>query len=144
MTHPNYNPLTHENDFQLLHLSGWVNGKATIRINKNSTIPERLRSSDSVLKLVGMGRTEEDGPISDVLMKTTIDRVVDSSDCQDAYPEYLVNGDLVICATGDDSSKEGRDRYVYDVTYNWTDKKNQTYNVIRHLEVVMVIVVHHF
>ena len=118
MIHPNYNPLTHENDFQLLHLGGWVDDKAIARLNKNSTIPERLQGSGdgddvSVLTLVGMGRTEEDGPISDVLMKTTITRVIDSSDCQDAYPEYLVNGEVVICATGgDDSSSEGRDRYV--------------------------------
>ena len=117
--HPQYNPLTHEYDFQLLRLGGWVSNKMTAPLNNNSTSPDndqRWRGTGgggggAELVLVGMGRTTEDGPISDVLMKTTINRLVDSSDCQDAYPEFLVNGTLVICATGDGSSM-GRDRYV--------------------------------
>jgi hypothetical protein len=113
MKHPKYNVFSQEYDFQVLHLGGWVSDKNVVALNSNSTIPEGSTSNlgSHVLTLIGMGRTDEVGQISDVLQKTTINHVVDPLDCQYSYPEYLVNGELVICMTGEDSS-QGRDRYV--------------------------------
>jgi hypothetical protein len=46
-----------------------------------------------------MGRTEEDGPISNVLRSAMI-YPVESWECQDLYPEFYVNDEVVICAAG--------------------------------------------
>jgi hypothetical protein len=72
----------------------------TLSINSDPTIP----LSGTPLTAIGMGRTSEDGPLSNVLLRTEV-FPVDSTTCQDSYPEFTVNGDVVICAAG-----EGTDR----------------------------------
>ena len=72
-------------------------------LNNDPNIP--VNETD-VLTIIGMGRMQEDGNASDTLVSTEIHQV-DTAECQTMYPEFLVNEDVVICASG-----EGRDRYV--------------------------------
>lgn len=71
-----------------------------VPINSDPTVP----ASGTQLTVIGMGRTDEEGPISKVLRSTEV-FPISSLECQASYPEYLVNGDVVICAAG-----EGTDR----------------------------------
>ena len=67
--------------------------------------PNILADKNDELIGIGMGRTQEDGSLSKTLLSTEIYQV-DHEKCQELYPEFLVNDEVVICATD-----EGRDRY---------------------------------
>jgi hypothetical protein len=71
-----------------------------ILINSDPTIP----ASESSLTALGMGRISEGGPISNVLLSTKVFPVA-TAECQASYPEFLVNGDVVICAAGDGTDR---------------------------------------
>ncbi|KAG7370858.1 trypsin [Nitzschia inconspicua] len=98
LRHPDYNEHSHEYDFRILQLGGWMQDRRVVGINHDPEIPQ----SDQELILAGMGRTEEGGDISKVLRKTTV-YSIDSGSCQAMYPEFLVNDDVVLCAAGENT-----------------------------------------
>ena len=71
--------------------------------NGDPSIPA---NEDDILTVIGMGRTQEDGNASSTLQSTELYQI-DTTECQELYPEFLVNEKVVICASGD-----GRDRYA--------------------------------
>ena len=77
--------------------------KPTAKLNSDPSVP---MNENDILTVIGMGRTEEDGNVSSTLLRTEIYQI-DTVECQQSYPEFLVNDEVVICAAG-----EGRDRYV--------------------------------
>ncbi|KAG7344265.1 trypsin-like serine protease [Nitzschia inconspicua] len=98
LRHPDYNEHSHEYDFRILQLGGWMQDRRVVGINHDPEIPQ----TDQELTLAGMGRTEEGGDISNVLRKTTV-YSIDSGSCQAMHPEFLVNDDVVLCAAGENT-----------------------------------------
>lgn len=96
ISHPEYNPDTHEYDFRLLRLGGWVD-KPVATLNSDPAIPG---DENDPLTVIGMGRIQEDGNVSSTLLSTQIYQI-NTAECQALYPEFLVNDEVVICAAGD-------------------------------------------
>lgn len=98
--HPDYDDYSHEYDFRVLQLGAWMQDRLIIALNNNSAVPQ----IEQELTLTGMGRTEEGGNISSVLRETTL-FAIDHESCQALNPEYLVNDDVVLCASGEERDR---------------------------------------
>jgi Trypsin len=100
VTHPDYNSHSHEYDFRILQLGAWMQDRKTVSLNGDAAVP----AIEEELTLAGMGRTDEDGDISQVLRKTTVFSI-DHGVCQQLYPEFLVNDEVLICAAGENTDR---------------------------------------
>jgi len=76
--------------------------KPVAPLNGDPNIPGDKNNDELIV--IGMGRTQEGGNVSKTLLSTEIYQV-DPVECQELYPEFFVNNNVVICAAG-----EGRDR----------------------------------
>jgi len=94
LVHPAYNDRTTKHDFLLIKLA------------KSSTAPNVPWNTDSSepqdgqgVTVIGFGVTTEDGDVSDVLRKVTVN-IVDSNTCRSTYGSDLFE-DVMLCASGD-------------------------------------------
>jgi secreted trypsin-like serine protease len=101
LVHPNFDPVTLENDILLLQLSKPLNGVVPIaKINKNRTIP----AAGSTVRTIGFGTTSESGKLSQVLQQVDI-RVVDQAKCRATFAStHDTIADSMLCAI--DSNKD--------------------------------------
>ena len=108
--HPNYNPRTSEHDIALLKVYGQFD------CQKKKMYPACLprRDSTSTKGLVtGWGVTQENGQISETLLKARVPVVSDDT-CKKAYGSYLYP-ESMICAGKDgvDACQGKEDAYIY-------------------------------
>ena len=93
--HPNYNPRTEDNDFQILRLANPVSNPNFLKPIVVNRDPNFMSSGDP-LKVIGFGDLEEGADRgSDILQEVTVNYYSDSQ-CDDVYGD--IPEDIMFCA----------------------------------------------
>ncbi|CAG9581690.1 unnamed protein product [Danaus chrysippus] len=107
-THPNYNPVTHENDIALVHIYPHLLFSSTIGLGKFADDRYLPRYNQSVWA-IGWGQINYGGALSESLRRVQL-FLVDSNECNNRYAE--LNGPRVtsnmICAVGFNPAGRGQ------------------------------------
>lgn len=98
-THPMYNPETHEYDFRVLRVGGWVEKPVAV-LNEDASFPASSSTSTEMLTMIGMETLQDNGNLFQGLQSTDI-YAIDTSACQSMYPNLVIHDQAVICASGE-------------------------------------------
>jgi secreted trypsin-like serine protease len=107
LMHPDYTGIevtgVEVNDVMLVKLAGPApvgRDVALVTLNFDPCVP----ANDEPVTVIGYGRTSEDGPLSDVLLKADLS-TVDSSECQEFWGSHL-DQETMVCAGVDEGGRD--------------------------------------